>query len=279
LSFPGAAVQLASLLGTRVMMLTDGKGSLQDVGPYGNGHYVLSGKLTPEAIVSTWTYASTEWSHQRREPLVLNHGNETVVWRSRIRTVQEGGGVVYENLRRQPLSLQEWSAAVVGQVARAWYCGWTAPAGQDLDRERIRPELLRELRAMQESLRVLEKIHQQAMLACSQINEKSQKLHSEKVMRLQDREAIAHIATKLMELDTLIDRVTEIREPLKVFTFMRKIMMHELRGNGLTQISKQSAWVYQRLADAVRVYQDWTHATLALGKPRMVLTRPAEEVV
>ena len=280
IGFPGAGVQLASLLGTRVLLLNQGSAaSLQESGPYGNGHYVLSGAFSPESIVEVWKYASTEWSHQRRQALEHPSLENQSVYRTRIRTVEEGGGVVFENMLREVLSITEWSSRVVGQIARSWYCGWTAPAGKDLKHHHIRPELLRELRGLLESLEVIEKISQQAMLACSQISDRSLRLHSEKIMRLQDRESIAHIATKLFELDQLTDRVTEIKEPLKMFTYMRKVMMHELRGQGLTQVSKQSAIVYQRLNDAIRLYRDWTKATIDLAKPRMVLTRPEKEML
>lgn len=267
ISYPGAAVQLASVLGTRVLMVTGEDLTLD--GPYGNGHYVV-----PEnAVVSTWSYASTEWSHQRKRPFDVAALGTGKAYRSRIRPPQEGGGVYFEPLSRGALTATEWSARVLGQVARTWYCGWTSPAGNELENHHVSAELLRELRGYSECLDVLEKISNQAVLACSQISDKSQRLHSEKVMRLQDREAISKIAASLKELDQLMDRMTEIREPFKVFTYMRKVMMHELRGNGLTELGRQSAMAYQRIAEAVRLYKDWIQATLDRGKPRMVHIR------
>jgi hypothetical protein len=59
------------------------------------------------------------------------------VYRSQIRPLNEGGGVVYEELTPNPMDQSGWTSTVMGQIARHWYCGWTAPVGQEISAEKM----------------------------------------------------------------------------------------------------------------------------------------------
>ena len=103
-----------------------------------------------------WSYAVEETLHQSDKTILehfesLDWEEEQVkarIYKSRIRPTQDGGGVVYESLIGNKIQVHEWSAHVMGQIARAWFCGWAAPLGHELSRDLIGPELIQRLRQL-----------------------------------------------------------------------------------------------------------------------------------
>lgn len=300
-----AVIHLASVLGTRVMNLSLGPAKWQETGPYGNQHYVLmpategrdGSDLSPEAVYAAWSYANLEWSQHRgagaiggavgikKHPDLSEHFtalgfgaflHKIRVLRSRIRPTGDGGGVVYESVLKRPALLDDWLSIVTGQIARAWYCGWVAPVGHELSREGFFDiGLLRELRALGEGVQSLIKLLDQARYSATLLSARSSALKSDRVMRLSDREAIAELGGKIKEIDALIERVGEIQGPLKPFSDMIKVMMHNLQGEDLPSISKESVDVYARVADGARLFKDWLEYSLKLARPRPVIAREA----
>ena len=270
-----AAIHLASVLGTRVLNISVGPVRWSETGPYGNGHYVVSSALpctgcemraknaahtcretvTPEAAYATFAYAFSEWSHRRQMPIEKHFAQlgwskelESVrIFRSKIRASGEGGGVSYEPMIQRSFTIKDWNAQVMGQIARSWYCGWVPPIGQEMSRSMINPGLIQSLRHLDESSKVFEKICVEAAKTSQLFQNKSASLASDKVMRISDKEILRDLGKKLMELDILVERVATANEPLLPFSRMSKVLMHNLKGDHLADLGRESAESYHLL--------------------------------
>ena len=296
-----AAVHLASILGTRVLNLSLATYRSAETGPYGNGHYVLSASancpacrrnegahtckdaISAEAAYAAWSYAAHEWSH-RRATSVESHfqglGFSTELAgiqlsRSRIRPTDQGGGVVYEPLISRPMEMDEWLSQVNGHLARYWYCGWTPTIGQEVERERLSPRLIRELRDLDEAALVLNKVCEEARRTALQIEGLSGKLKSDRLMPVGLREELQSLGRKLQELENLVDRLSNAQLPLKGFSQMAKVLLHNLKGDALKDLGRESALSYGQLAHGVQVLRDWISHSLNLSRPRILVMKPA----
>ena len=295
-----AAIHLASLLGTRVLNLSVGPVRFSETGPYGNGHYIVTSAIpceacinrspadshtckndiSPEAAYAVWSYAANEWAHRRQTSLETysvqieapNLLGSTLVYRSKIRPTQDGGGVVFEAVLQRPARTQDWSAMVMGHVARSWYCGWVPSIGNEITREMVSPALLKHLRELEESTEVLSKICTQAILIGNTLGHRGSALKSPNLMSIQEREELQDLGRKLLELQKLVDRLGQTHHSLLGFSKMLAVQMHHLKGNHLGEMGKESAQCYKLLRDGVAIYSLWIKHTLSLTKP--VAIRP-----
>jgi len=246
-----AVIHLASVLGTRVLNLSLGGVRYGETGPYGNGHYVLAPKtgiesLSAEAAYGVWSYGVSEWAHRRQLPIehhfrhlgLIDALGPVCVYRSRIRSTTDGGGVVYDPVSRIPITLADWSAKVYGHVARAWYCGWVPTVGGEVERASMTSELIKELRQLDESCTVMSQCLGQARRTADSLKSRSHRLKSSKVMDLSAREELNRLGLKLVEIDGLIARVATTSTMLAGFTQMLRVLMHNLDGNELSEIGK-----------------------------------------
>jgi ADP-heptose:LPS heptosyltransferase len=301
-----AVVHLASVLGTRVMNVSIGPVRWAETGPYGNGHYVISSHkpcagcanksndiiqhscradVTPEAIYASWSYAASEWAHRRQssisehfETLKSRHilDSDTIrVHRSRIRGSNDGGGVVYEPLIERPLTVETWLGMVNGHIARSWYCGWVPAIGGELKREMISPPLIQKLRELGESATVLAKICEQAGRSARDLKERSSRLKSDKIMGIRERDELRVLGKKLMDLDGLVDRMGRAQPALAGFAQMSKVLMHNLRGDQLSDLGQESANCYRQLGEGVAILSDWLKHTIGLARPMAIRSEEA----
>jgi len=297
-----AAIHLASVLGTRVINISIGPVRWSETGPYGNGHYVISSNLpctgcedkdtvhsckdtvTAQGVFATWTYAASEWVHRRKisiEEHFAEHGtaehlDSLSIYRSKIRNTDDGGGVVYESVIKRPLRVQDWSAMVMGHIARAWYCGWVPGVGHELARGQISPALVQNLRQLDETSVVLSKVYDEAISIAKRLHTKSANLKSEKIMRIKDREELREYGKKLIELDRLAERLGNTHKPLRAFSQMSKVLMHNLKSAHLSELGRESAESYKHLHEGVNIFREWVKHTLQLAKPMAVISAPAE---
>lgn len=298
-----AVTHLASVLGTRVLNLSIGPVRFQETGPYGNGHYVVApakdclacknildgtlisakpapehtcaSDLSAEVVYGTWAYGSSEWAHRRNISVEKHfsqlgwssHLAQARVFRSKVRNTNDGGGVVYESMAQNSIDIRDWTSQVMGHIARAWYCGWVPPVGQEFTREMISPALIQKLRELEESAQVLSKICDEARKIATQLARRSANLKSEKIMRLQERDEIQSYSTQLMDLDHLITRLGKTHAPLLGFSHMSKVLMHNLQGAQISDLGRESAESYKQIAEGVTVLREWLKHTLNLAKP------------
>jgi ADP-heptose:LPS heptosyltransferase len=297
-----AAVHLASVLGTRVLNLSFGGVRWNETGPYGNGHYVVASnlpceacevpnstakhvcksQLTPDLVYAAWSYAIQD-SVFRRQLTFEQHmqkqglgarARDVRAFRSRIRGGTDGGGVVYEAISPHALKLNDWTSMVMGHIARAWYCGWVPPLGQELTRPAITPQLIQSLRQLQEAAEVLSKICDEATRTAIHLNRHSSKLKSQKIMRIRDREQIQEMSQKLQELDSLIERLGQTQPPLAAFSQMSKVLMHNLMGEQISDLGRETAEAYRQLLEGVAILREWIKFTVNLARPVALRSEP-----
>jgi ADP-heptose:LPS heptosyltransferase len=297
-----AAVHLASVLGTRVLNLSFGGVRWNETGPYGNGHYVVASnlpceaceipgstarhecrtQLTPDLVYGTWSYAIQDSVFRRQltfEQHLQKQGlgircRDVRAFRSRIRGSSDGGGVVYEAISPHALKISDWTAMVMGHIARAWYCGWVPAVGQELTRTAITPALIQSLRQFQESAEVLTKICDEAARTAIHLNRHSSKLKSQTIMRVKDREQIQEMSKKLQELDALIERLGRTQPPLAAFSQMSKVLMHNLMGEQISDLGRETAECYRQLLEGVAILREWIRFTLSLARPVAIRSEP-----
>ena len=278
-----AAIHLASVLGTRVLNLSLGPVRWEETGPYGNGHYVVApneqgGPIPPRSAYGAWSYASHEWSHRRQTSISKHFEDQGLrdaldsirVFHSKIRSTSDGGGVTYEPMNKPHVDLDTWMGMVVGHTARAWYCGWTPTVAKELDRAMIGPGLVKELRRLEESSELLSKVCDEAVKTASLLNSRSKTLRSDRVMRLGDRDELRDLGKKLMELDALIERLGKAHSPLRFFSQMGKVMMHNLSGENLAELGRESAESYKLIGEGVGILREWLKTTLSKSRPAVV---------
>lgn len=291
-----AAVHIASVLGIRVLNLSVGPVRLEETGPYGNGHVVIRSDIpceachskgrqdvdhscrddvSPEAVYAAWHYHHFAMGRHSLEEHFqgLGFADEIAsvqVFRSRVRSAEEGGGVAYDPICVRPLTLESWFSQVMGFVARSWYCGWVPPVGSELQRESISPELLRGLRELNESCDVFYKICMQTQRVASELRTKSAALKSDRIMRLEAKQELQSLGKKLIELETLMDRVARNQPLLKAFSQVSRVLMHNLEGDRLADLGKQTMEAYRQIATGVAIVQDWARKTLGLVRPEVV---------
>jgi ADP-heptose:LPS heptosyltransferase len=296
-----SVIHLASVLGTRVINLSIGPVRYQETGPYGNGHFVIQPDITcaacegqaasnehvcrnairPDLVYAVWSFGSSEWAHRREisfEDHLVQLGMSGVdagtrVYRSRIRLTDEGGGVTYELAQKsRTFRFEDWSSAVNGHVARAWYCGWTPTIAQETDRSRLSAELLRDLRKVSESVEVLQKICEEGRRTSQQIQREAARTKSTKIMRVEEKSRIQELSLKLSEIEKLLERLVRAQPCLAPFLATLRVMMHNLRGDEIEDLGKQSAQSWDQLLVGARTWKEWIAQTVNITRPRAVRT-------
>jgi|GEM_PF-517985 len=300
-----SVIHLASVLGTRIINLSIGPVRHTETGPYGNGHFVLQPDITcavcagvegaavhrcreaitPDIVYATWSYGSSEWAH-RRETSFEEHlrqigspgiDEKVRIFRSRIRLSDEGGGVTYEPVQTtKKLLFAEWSAAVTGHMARAWYCGWTPRVAVETSAGAMNPELVRDLRKVSESVEVLIKIAEEGRRTSQHIQREAARNRTRKVMRVEERARLQELALKLSEIDRLLERLVRAQPCFSPFLALQRVMMHNLSGDDIADLGRQSALVWDQIVSGARVWREWLDATTTLIRPRAVQPRKIE---
>jgi ADP-heptose:LPS heptosyltransferase len=276
--------QLASLLGTRVLHLSHEQNPSWIQAAYGNNHLLLSTtdpkvRLAPEAVYAAWSYGQYERTHRRSWDFpqhlarlgFASLAEWTELRRARIRPGEEGGGVSYDRETPRPMETAEWLALVHAQIARQWYCGWTAPVGSELDRRNIRPQLLQDLRILEDSSGVLARVCSEALRTAEQFQSKSEGLKSEKLMSLSDRQELEAMGRKILELQKLIERLAAADHNLGLFSTMLTVMLHNLEGDQISEISKETVLCFKQLEQGALLMRSWIQHTLRLARPAAVV--------
>ncbi|MBU6376482.1 MAG: hypothetical protein KGQ59_10835, partial [Bdellovibrionales bacterium] len=274
------SANLASILGTRVLEICKDHSPDYTRAAYGNGHLLLaptdiSVPVVPEATYAAWSYLHFEWSHRRSrsfeqhlEKLGFSRLSDWIDLRvSRIRLAEDGGGVTYQSEFQRPLAPKDWLAIVNGQIARLWHCGWTAKDGAEISRNAIRPALLQDLRSLEESSGVLLRVSQEAVRSAQQLNKKAIQLKSSKIMSVEDRQELETMGRRILELQKLVDRLAAADPHLAGFSNLLKVMMHNLEGEHIAEVSRETAIAWQQVERGTELLRRWVKHTLGLARP------------
>jgi hypothetical protein len=93
-------------------------------------------------------------------------------------------------------------------------------------------------------------------------------------MRLHDREQIQDMSNKLQELDALIERLGRTHAPLAAFSQMSKVLMHNLLGEQISDLGRETAECYRQLLEGVGLLREWIRFTLNTARPVAIRAEP-----
>jgi len=277
-----AAIHLASTVGTRVLDISFGSSRFEETGPYGSGHVIVANQdgLPPsaDAVYGVWSMHHSDWNRDKTRSLedhfaelgISQELDQLVAKKSRVRSPDDGGGVVYESLLKNPVSLSDWSSRVMGDIARTWYCGWVPPVGQGLAQDELSPELIRTLREAIPLAEEVERDYVHAQQLTQQISTKSGKLKSDRLMPIEEKRELGRLAQELSELEENVKAKSSKSILLDGFQKMHTVMMHNLKGTQLKEIAIESSSSFGQLLEGVRILKNWAKHTLELSKPRKI---------
>ncbi len=277
-------VDLASLMNIRVVYL------VQDLphyslkwtedGPYGNSHLVIQAddSVNVDALYGAWTYFGSEWFHKGSvsvekhfENLGLSAQLEKIqLFKSRIRTSQEGGGVCFEKVSPQYFTFEAWMYRVRGQMARAWFCGWLPNIEAEISRIQLNPELIKRVRGVSESIQVLEKLSHEGKGISKELEVYAEKVRAGYLMSIEDRDAIEVFGKKLMEVEALMSRVVQVEPELRAILKWYQQMMSNLQGESIAAMAKETGSIFDLLSEGVELVSVYARKTLSLAKPKAV---------
>jgi len=270
---PGVDSALAGLLGTRVIQSVQ-INEFYTQGVYGNGHYLVScpsKNVKIDDLIQVVNFISNKKSLSKNYTY-LNYlsenrlSDQSDVYKSKIRATEDGGGLVYEVQSNKGLDIDSWTALVLGQIARSWFCGWTARTGFELNRKLIVPDLMYKLRVLQESIPVMIRIFKQSRSTSEQIYALSSQLKSNYLMCVDTKLEVKALQDKLEELSHLSKKTSEVSSPLIFFEIMKNVLHHHLNGETLNELSKNSIGVYTKLILSLEVLQKWCDYSLGLSR-------------
>ncbi len=263
-------IHLASILGTRVLDMALSSNRFFDSGPYGNHHWVVRGRAGIPSVKSLELLLESALGFRTLDGADVP---DLDLYRTRVRPMDEGGGVAYLPLVPRALTVLDWQRLVVGQLARSWYCGWTSPVGKEIRRETLSPELVQALRALKESTEALDQILVRAQNQTREITKLTLSLRSEKLMGVEVRARLQLLGAELAEMDSLTERLSGVHSELRIFTELRKVMFHNIEGERLAEISAHSTQAYELIQRGVKLYLEWIQYALELARPRSVEKR------
>jgi ADP-heptose:LPS heptosyltransferase len=274
ISNKSAASHLASVVGTRVISLCEESIKFLETGPYGNGHYVVKNP-NAEALYAIWTYAHTEWQHKRELTLRAHFERigfteffrDVETFRARIRHGDEGGGVVFEPLHSYQESSQRWEGRVWSYLARNWFCGWTPDVGSEVQREHLHPSLMQSVRLLEDPIRVLGQLFSQGEVTARRLFDTTKSLRSENLMSTEQKSRVAELGLELREIETLIQRTTNLHTALTSFHRLHNALLHNLHGNKIHELAHSTKEAYEFLRIGLKDVEAWVAHTLTLSKP------------
>jgi len=142
--------------------------------------------------------------------------------------------------------------------------------GSELDRKNIRPQLLQDLRVLNESSGVLARVCSEALRTAEQFQSKSEGLKSDKLMSVSDRQELETMGRKLLELQKLIERLAAADQNLGLFSTMLTVMLHNLEGDQIADISKETMLSFKQLEQGALLMRSWIQHTLKMARPAAV---------
>ncbi|NDG84056.1 MAG: hypothetical protein EBX52_03340 [Proteobacteria bacterium] len=276
---------LASLLNLRVFFQAASQSrefglGWTSTGPYGNGHIIVSSReeWRPEAAYAAWSFYQSEWYHKNS---ITVHGHfdqlglmgvleDLQIFKSRIRSATEGGGVTYDQTAGVVQDFENWIFRVRGQMARAWFCGWIPPVEEEVSRLNLTPDLIRRIRALGESLTVIEKLSLEGRMTAIALGKTAHSMKTGYLMSVEDRAGIEDAGKKLLEIEGLISRVAQVEPELQCLLSWYRQVIHNLTGQTISEMAKETAEAFDLVVEGVDLIGAYTRKTLDLAKPKAV---------
>jgi len=282
ISSDSAAIHLASILGVRALCLNATQERNFVKGPYGNGHVVLVGEnLSVNSVYHTWKNAILDWSRSEsarliehlKDALTESEAATIQIFKSRIRPVDDGGGVVFEDIEKKSITYKEWISKVNSHIARVWFCGWAPNVEQELEQSRIDFRLLKELREIKDPVYQVCELMTKCVDVASDLATLSEISSDSQVMSVERKDKVQRLGGELSKADRVLDEMSSKFPILRVLSQSSRVMMHNLHGDELLDISLESLKAYKRLSDGAFVIKEWVDKTFYIAKPKPISKR------
>ncbi|NDF15036.1 hypothetical protein EB061_06900 [bacterium] len=292
LAGPHPIVDLASLLNLRVLYAPlpanlEFSMKWSESGPYGNGHIVVvpGEEWKPEVAYASWSYFQSEWFHKNSITLhghfenlgLLGELEANQVYKSRIRAVEEGGGVSFELAAGPARDFELWMYRVRGQIARAWFCGWLPSVEREVEKMNLTPSLIKRIRALDDSLEVIGKISQEARDTAQRLEAVAKQTKAGYLMSIEERAEIEEAGKRLLEIEGLMSRVAQVEPELDCMLVWYRQMIHNLRSENIHGMAKETAAAFDLVIEGLDLIAAYTGKTLHLAKPKAVGKEAVQE--
>jgi ADP-heptose:LPS heptosyltransferase len=281
-------VELANLLNIRTVYWIEAQPQITgeatykwtETGPYGNGNIAIRFReeFQPEVIYAVWSHYQSEWFHQGGTSLEKHFENLSVttlaegieVYRSKIRTPQEGGGVSYELVLAHETTFESWMFRLRGQIARAWFCGWVPSIDEEVSKLHLSPALIKRVREVREPLRVLEQLSVEGKTTAKELINVVGSVKNQKIMPVEDRDEIERHGKKLLELEGLMSRVVNVETELRCFFVWYQHLMHNLNGETIDQMAKETSQAFDLVGEGAELVHVYVDKVLQRARPKSV---------
>ena len=281
-------VELANLLNIRTIYWIEAQPQITgeanykwtETGPYGNGNIAIRFReeFQPEVVYAVWSHYQSEWFHRGVTTLEEHFKNlslltlleGTEIYRSKIRSPQEGGGVSYEQVVDKETTFDHWMFKLRGQIARAWFCGWVPPIEAEVAKLHLNPLLIKRSREIKESLEVIEQLCVEGKTTAKALISTLATIKNHKIMSVEDRDAIETHGKKLLEIEGLFSRVVNVEVELKCFYVWYQNLMHNLNGQTLDQMAKETFQAFELVSEGAELVHVYVEKVLSLAKPKPI---------
>ncbi len=255
---------LSAILGVRTLRVFSDSADLMDLrkAPYGNDHCGVLDQGQPDEI---WAETAEDLLRGK----ALGRGYYT-----RIRAPQEGGGVALMSDLPVPTSFLEWIAKVRAQVLRSWFCGWMPPIEVIARDFVLNPDLIREIRKHKESNEVFARLAQEGRGYATRLRDLAKSFEGRPVMSLEERGQVDALGQDLVQVETLLSRVTQVTPAFAPLLRFYQVSMRDLRANTIEGMAAETESVFALLIEATDVIQLYCDHTLDRAKPRPTKTAP-----
>jgi len=158
----------------------------------------------------------------------------------------------------------------MGHLARAWYCGWVPQVAGELTRENLSAALLQQIRVLKDPAQKLHDTCEAGILIAHQIEERSKTLASDRLMEVGERDDLQKLSLELQDIERKIETIVSEHRVLKGFAQMNKVMLHNLLGERLKDMARETAQCFQRTTEGLKILQAWIEQTLKIARPQAV---------
>jgi hypothetical protein len=157
-------------------------------------------------------------------------------------------------------------------MARAWFCGWLPSIDQEVAKLNLSPALIKRIRSVNDSILMIEKLALQGRSTAVELSQVAQRNKSGYLMSIEDRDLIEDYGKKLLEVEALISRVTQVEPELRCLLKWYQQMMHNLEATTVAGMAKETVHAFDLMGEGVDLLTAYTRKTLDVAKPKAVTT-------
>lgn len=256
---------LASALQTKCIFLTKSTDRWLEFAPYGNYHWVIeTDRISAEDLDSAVLKICSEWLPER---VKLDFD---AVYRSRIRTPDEGGGVSYISLRPVSWTIASREPMLTSLMARHWFCGWTPYPYVVLKDFRFDAQAMNTLRNELEVTETIQKILRQLTKLHHELLREVSPLKQPKIMSLRKKTRIESTLMDITKVEMMLTKMSHLSHGLKLYDQFYRLWAREQEAEHPAKLCETTLSRIQMLEEAAEIHLTMVHKALEMAKPGLV---------